>query len=267
MTHAATAMLLLMLVLAGGCAMQDVRVELVDRPRAEVANAHYVSNRAPLAPSAFIKLPVGAVQARGWLKRCLELQAGGVTGHLGELSPWLEKEGNAWLAPDGLGEWGWEEVPYWLKGYGNIGYLLGDEAMIAEARTWIEAALRSQRADGNFGPVRLFEDDGSQDFWANMIMLFCLQSWYEYSGDERVIDLMTRYFRYQATVPDEVLLTHYWQKMRGGDNLYSIYWLYNRTGEPFLLDLAQRIHARTADWTMAGTLPNWHNVNIAQAFG
>lgn len=267
MSNAAVTMCFLMLVLAGGCAMQTVTVESVDRPRIDVANAHYISNRAPLAPGAFIKLPVGAVQARGWLRRCLELQARGVTGHLGELSPWLEKEGNAWLAPDGLGEWGWEEVPYWLKGYGNIGYLLGDEAMIAEARTWIEAALRSQRSDGNFGPVRFFEDDGSQDFWANMIMLFCLQSWYEYSGDERVIDLMTRYFRYQATVPDEVLLTHYWQKMRGGDNLFSIYWLYNRTGEPFLLDLAQRIHARTADWTMPGTLPNWHNVNIAQAFG
>lgn len=267
MSNAAATMFFLMILLAGGCAMQTVTFERVDRPRIDVTNAHYVSNRQPLAPGAFIKLPVGSVQARGWLRRCLELQREGVTGRLGELSPWLEKNGNAWLAPDGIGEWGWEEVPYWLKGYGNIGYLLGDEAMIAEARTWIEAALRSQRGDGNFGPVRIFEDDGSQDFWANMIMLFCLQSYYEFTGDERVIDLMTRYSRFQMTVPAEVLLTHYWQRMRGGDNLFSIYWLYNRTGEPFLLDLAQRIHARTADWTMNGTLPNWHNVNIAQAFG
>lgn len=267
MSNAAATMFFLMILLAGGCAMQTVTFERVDRPRIDVTNAHYVSNRQPLAPGAFIKLPVGSVQARGWLRRCLELQREGVTGRLGELSPWLEKNGNAWLAPDGIGEWGWEEVPYWLKGYGNIGYLLGDEAMIAEARTWIEAALRSQRGDGNFGPVRIFENDGSQDFWANMIMLFCLQSYYEFTGDERVIDLMTRYSRFQMTVPDEVLLTHYWQRMRGGDNLFSIYWLYNRTGEPFLLDLAQRIHARTADWTMNGTLPNWHNVNIAQAFG
>lgn len=266
MNHVAVLVVLACLIALGGCAMQG-EVTMVERPPAGSTNAYYVSNRAPLEPSALIKLPVGSVRADGWLKRCLELQRDGVTGHLEELSPWLEKEDNAWLSKDGQGQWGWEEVPYWLKGYGDIGYLLNDDAMIAEAKVWLEGALGSQRSDGNFGPVRHFEDDGSQDFWANMPMLFCLQSYYEYTGDERVIDLMTRYFKYQLTVPDDKLLTHYWQHMRGGDNLFSIYWLYNRTGDAFLLDLARRIHANTADWTKKNTLPNWHNVNIAQAFG
>lgn len=247
--------------------MQTADVTVVSRPPVDATNAYYVSNRAPLEPSALIKLPVGVVTAKGWLRRCLELQSDGVTGHLEELSPWLEKEDNAWLSKDGHGQWGWEEVPYWLKGYGDIGYLLNNERMIAETRVWLEGAINSQRADGNFGPVRHFEDDGSQDFWANMPMLFCLQSYYEVTGDQRVIELMTRYFQYQMTVPDDQLLTHYWQHMRGGDNLFSIYWLYNRSGDAFLLDLARRIHANTADWTMKGTLPNWHNVNVAQAFG
>ena len=34
-------------------------------------------------------------------------------------------------------------------------------------------------------------------------MLFVLQSYYEYTGDERVLELMTRYFRWELTVPDE----------------------------------------------------------------
>ena len=84
--------------------------------------------------------------------------------------------------------------------------------MTEETRIWIGVALASQREDGNFGPIRRFRDDGSQDFWANVIMLFCLQSYYEYSGDQRVLELMTEYFRYQLTVPDEALLTHYWQR-------------------------------------------------------
>ena len=83
----------------------------------------------------------------------------------------------------------------------------------------------------------------------------------------RVLDLMTRYFDYQMTVPDAALLTGYWQRMRGGDNLYSIYWLYNRTGEKRLLELATKIDRNTANWRMENDLPNWHNVNIAQAFG
>ena len=52
--------------------------------------------------------------------------------------------------------------------------------------------------------------------------------------------------------------------MRAGDNIESVYWLYNRTGEPWLLDVARKIHEHTADWT--GGIPTWHGVNIAQGF-
>ena len=68
------------------------------------------------------------------------------------------------------------------------------------------------------------------------------------------------------TVPDENFLKDYWENSRGGDNLYSVYWLYNRTGDKFLLELAEKIHRNTADWTNDSALPNWHNVNIAQSF-
>ena len=99
-----------------------------------------------------------------------------------------------------------------------------------------------------------------------MIMLFALQSYYEYSGDERVIRLMTNYFKWEMTIPDDQFLENYWENSRGGDNLYSVYWLYNRTGEKWLLNLAEKIHQNTADWEQKNTLPNWHNVNVAQCF-
>ena len=59
---------------------------------------NYLANRAPLVPSAFLKLPVGAIQPRGWLGRYLELQRAGLTGKLNTLSVWLEREENAWLS-------------------------------------------------------------------------------------------------------------------------------------------------------------------------
>ena len=86
------------------------------------------------------------------------------------------------------------------------------------------------------------------DLWPNMIMLWCMQSYYEYSNDARVIPFMTKYFKWQSTVPDNHLLKTYWENSRGGDNLYSIYWLYNHTGEKWLLDLADKIHRNTANW-------------------
>lgn len=229
-------------------------------------DAHYVSRRAPLEPSPLVELPIGSVRPRGWLLTCLERQRDGLVGQLGHVSAWLTKDGNAWLAPDGRGDWGWEEVPYWLKGYIELAHLLQDPEMIAEANVWIEAALASRRDDGNFGPVRRFDDDGSQDFWANMVMLFCLQTHYEATNDERVLALMRAYFRYQLGVPDAAFLTHYWQHMRGGDNLYSVYWLYDRMGEPWLLELGAKLHRHTVDWGRAEGLPNLHNVNVAQGF-
>ena len=94
-------------------------------------NDFYVGNQAPLLPSAFRKLPIGAVTPAGWMRKQLELQAEGFSGRLPEISKWLKKENNAWLSPTGVGENGWEEVPYWLKGFGDLGYLLSDQRIIA----------------------------------------------------------------------------------------------------------------------------------------
>ncbi|MDE3068649.1 MAG: glycoside hydrolase family 127 protein [Verrucomicrobiota bacterium] len=241
-------------------------VGVVDRPPVSQTNAFYVSNRAPLEPSRLIPLPIGSIQSGGWLREILQRQRDGLCGHLGEISVWLEKDDNAWLNKDGKGQHGWEEVPYWLRGYIQLAYIFNDPKMIAESRTWIEGVLNSQRPDGDFGPDQKFADDGSRDFWANMLMMYCLETYYEHSRDRRVPELMTKYFRYQLTVPDDKFLTHFWQKMRGGDNLYSVYWLYNRTGDPFLLRLAEKIHHCTANWELQTNLPTWHNVNIAEGF-
>ncbi|MCA9152448.1 MAG: glycoside hydrolase family 127 protein, partial [Planctomycetales bacterium] len=228
-------------------------------------NSFYLSNRAPLVPSRLIPLPIGVVQPHGWLRVYLQRQADGLTGHLGEISAWLQKDNNAWLSADGRGEYGWEEVPYWLRGYIQLAYLLNDERMIAESQIWIDAALASQRADGDFGPDQRFRD-GTRDYWANMIMLYCLQTYYERTHDGRVVELMTRFFHHELSVPDDKFLTGYWQRMRGGDNLYLVYWLYNITGDAELLKLGEKLHRCTAKWAQHGTLPDWHNVNIAQAF-
>lgn len=241
---------------------REIKIDVLSRPGTIDKNVSYQGNRLPLKPLHFIKLPVGAIEPEGWLKKYLLLQKDGLTGKLGEISAWLDKEDNAWLLSGG--DHGWEEVPYWLKGYGDLAYILKDSAMIAETKVWIEAAIQSQQQDGFFGPVN--ERGGKRELWANMVMLWCLQSYYEYSGDKRVLTLMTDYFKWQLTVPDDKFLEDYWENSRGGDNLYSVYWLYNITGEQFLLELARKLHRNTADWTNESDLPNWHNVNIAQCF-
>jgi hypothetical protein len=251
---------------AGKAAAADIRVEVVKQPDTKQTNRFYTGNRPPLTPSPFIKLPIEAIKPQGWVRKQLELEADGFTGHLLEISRFLKKQDNAWLSKEGQGHSPWEEVPYWLKGFCNLGYVLNEKRIIDEAQTWIEATIASQREDGYFGPrSNLKRIGGSKpDVWPNMIMLNVLQSYYEYSGDKRVIELMTKYFRWQLTVPDEDFLEPFWQNQRASDNLASVYWLYNRTGDSFLLDLGEKIHRNTADWT--GGVASWHVVNIAQCF-
>ncbi len=246
-------------------------VTVVDHPDSAAANNFYVGHRAPLAPSPFLKLPIRAITPKGWLRKQLELQAAGFHGRLGEISRFVKKEGNAWLSKDGFGQHGWEELPYWLKGFGDCAYLLGNEEQISEARVWIEGALASQREDGFFGPrgqgakATVSSTEGKYDLWPNMVMLNCLQSYYDFTGDRRVIEAMTKYFKWELTVPEQDFLPPFWQQQRAADNLASVYWLYNRTGESWLLQLAEKIHRHTAKWTEG--IASWHNVNAAQAFG
>ncbi len=195
-------------------AQNNIKATIVDRPDNAARNNFYVSNKAPLQQQYFIKLPVTAVKPGGWIKKMLELQRDGLTGHLGEISIWLSRQDNAWLHKDGKGKYGWEELPYWLKGYGNIGYMLRDEKMITEAKFWLNAALDNQRENGDFGP--LVTRNGKRDLWTNMPMLWCLQSYYEYARDQRVLDLMTKYFRWELSLADDQLLEDYWENSRGG---------------------------------------------------
>ena len=238
-------------------------------PPAAAPNAHYVSNRLPLRVSPLVKLPVGTVTPKGWLLGQLRLMREGFSGRLGEISRFLGPD-SGWITLKGRG---WEEMPYWLKGFGDLAYLLRDPDLEREAERWLDHAFSSQQEDGYFGPA---DNRASGDLWPNMVMLAAMRSRYEATGDGRVLPFMTRYFRYESGIPEADLLPGSWQKLRGGENLESVTWLYNRTGETFLLDLARRLFARTADWTSPILSPErdadwvessfYHGVNIAMGF-
>ena len=66
----------------------------------------------------------------------------------------------------------------------------------------VGSSFQESEKDGYFGPY--IEKNGRPDLWGNMIMTWCLQSYYEFSGDEKVIDLLTNYFKWQLNLPEDM---------------------------------------------------------------
>jgi len=194
-------------------------------------------DRSPLSKGAFSFLPLGSIRPRGWLNSQLRIQADGLSGHLDETWPDVGPN-SGWLG--GKGE-SWERGPYFLDGLVPLAWLLDDDRLKAKAQRFLEWTLENQAPNGIIGP------SSNNDWWPRFVMLKVLTQYEELTGDPRVIPLMDRYFQFQLKeLPGRPLRD--WGKFRWQDQLLTVIWLYRRTGEPYLMDLAQLLHKQGYDW-------------------
>jgi hypothetical protein len=231
-------------------------------------NANYYSNQGSLQDDAFVVLPLSAVKASGWLENQLLLQKNGLTGNMYLFNEYNEAT-SRWLGA-ASGE-AWERGPYYMRGLVALAFALDDPQLKTQAMKWINSVLDSQKNDGSFGPV------STGDWWPAMPVMVALRDYYEYtvytgSPDERVIDFLTNYFRFQAeNLPSHRL--NNWADERGGDNIDAVFWLYNRlysSAKPgdteWLLALGNTLKSQTADWTARynTSTARYHVVNTSQ---
>lgn len=195
---------------------------------------------APLMQQPFALLPAGSIKASGWLLRQLHIQANGLGGHLDEFWPIVGPD-SGWSG--GKGE-SWEDGPYFLDGLVPLAWQLDSPALKAKAMRFIDWTLDHPWDNGMFGPR------SNDDWWPRMVMLKVLTQYHELTGDPRVMPLMTRYFHYQLqAMPARPLRD--WGRMRWQDELLSVLWLYQRTHDPKLLELAQLLKQQGYDWQAA----------------
>jgi hypothetical protein len=146
------------------------------------ATGFYTPNRAPLQPTALLKIPVGGVVPKGWLRHQLDLQLDGLRGRYPEVSDYLKYDGNGWVDPTSHS--GWEEVSYWLCGFADLGYVTGDKRVTALANKWLAGIIANQQPDGWFGPQSARASlGGDLDLWPHMPVLFAVRSYLEATGD------------------------------------------------------------------------------------
>lgn len=196
-----------------------------------------------LASMALEPLPLGTIRPAGWLRNQLQIQANGLSGHLDEF--WPDIANSQWIG--GAAE-GWERAPYWLDGLVPLAYELDDPKLKTKAERWLDYILTHQREDGWLGPVVDTKYGYEYDPWPGFIILKVLSQYHEATGDERVIPAMQRFLKNIAALLKEKPLAS-WAKMRWPDLTVSLYWLYDHTGEQWLLDLAATAHEQGYDWS------------------
>lgn len=222
----------------------------------DTTTSTHVSNE--FVPEIYSEVPLSNVKPTGWLLNQLKIMRNGSTGHLDEMHSKIGHD-NGWLGGNGDG---WEETPYWLDGAVPLAYLLNDESLKKKVLTYINWTIDHQRPSGYFGPVTKTELAGGnppdentcetgEDWWPKMVMLKVIQQYYSATDDSRVIPFMTRYFSYQKNVLQKCPIGKWteWSKSRGADNVMMVQWLYSKTKDPSLLELASLIESQSFPWS------------------
>ena len=189
----------------------------------------------------FVPLTTKELRPQGWLKRQLEIQAEGLSGHLDLI--WPDIRDSKWIGGD---KEGWERVPYWLDGFIPLAYLLEDEDLIKRAGKYIDAILARQEEDGWICPCGK-DERNTYDVWAVFLICKVLVLYHDCTGDERIEPAV---YRAMKNLLDHI--THNtlfnWGAARWYECLIPLLWLYERRPEEWMLQLMYVLDAEGLDY-------------------
>lgn len=181
------------------------------------------------------------IKPTGWLKKQLEIQANGLCGNLDKV--WPDVRDSAWIGGD---REGWERVPYWLDGFIPLAYLLDDKDVISRAEKYINAIISAQKGDGWICPCSYDERD-NYDTWAVLLICKVLCLYCDCSKDNSAVKVIEKCLKqFNSHINHNTLRN--WGAARWFEGLISIYWLYEKTGEKWLITLAKKLRVQGFDW-------------------
>ena len=183
------------------------------------------------------------IRPEGWLRRQLEIQAQGLSGHLHEV--WPDVRDSAWIG--GACE-GWERVPYWLDGLIPLAHLLEDEALIQTADRYVQSIIARQQADGWICPCRE-EERAGYDAWAVLLIGKVLALHVEFTQDEKAGRALYRAMKnlYDLLQSGKIRLFD-WGKFRWYEGFIPLLHLYARNPEDWMIALARLLREQGADY-------------------
>ncbi len=181
----------------------------------------------------------------GWLRRQLQIQAAGLSGHLDEI--WPDVRDSRWI---GGNRDGWERFPYWLDGFIPLAYLLDDDELKVRAERYVDRILEAQCDDGWICPCAE-QDRWNYDVWVVFLICKVLALYCDCTGNaekgRRAQNALSRALKNLSRQLERKTLFD-WGSARWFEALVPIFWLYDRTQEQWLIELAEKLQVQGMDY-------------------
>lgn len=176
-------------------------------------------------------MPLSSLRPAGWLRRFLELQRDGLTGH--PESSRFPYDTHGWGGPPvaktrGAHWWPYEQTGYWVDGAIRCGHLLNDRFLIEKALRQVNYVLLRPDRDGYLGP-RHIKNPVAMNRWAHAVFFRALMAHHSATVDRRVPAALRAHYlsdTFPHTAHREVC------------NVEALLWTYERTGDRRLLNRA-----------------------------
>jgi len=195
---------------------------------------------------------VGAVKPRGWIKKWLERQAGGLSGHPENMAYPYDTCMFAGIippppSPHGEDWWPYEQSGYFFDATARLNRLIDNSTVSSRHQANLDYILKNS-TDQGYG--------ASKWPWPNAVAGRALLADYSASGDTNIVSLMERY-----------LVTEPTKGTRAGVNAEDAAYLYHVTGNPQLLAYLQEIY-KTVKGPGANLNPDRiHSTELFKAHG
>lgn len=176
------------------------------------------------------KLPLGAIRPEGWLldeiRHVCALQR-----RLGALQGLVKN-----------GEWtSGENLPRYVRGLVLLSAVLDDKALKEKAFGFVLLMLNSANEGGDFGPK------GTRSLTPKIEAVKALLCYYEYTGDERVLPFLKKFFKNQFNTYS-VSPTWFDSRARLLEEIPAIEAVYRETDLEWLQDLGEKLRDSSNDW-------------------
>jgi len=142
---------------------------------------------------------------------------------------------------------GWERAPYWLDGVIPLAWVLDDAGLKDKVTGYVREILARQRPDGWYSPYPADAATRPYDHWAILLANKILVQYHDATGEGEVLRAVEASLRALSTglVRDSLFR---WGRYRWFEGLIPTFYLYEKTEEPWLLELARTLRDQGMDY-------------------